>query len=137
LPRDRGNQMSALIRRLSRVAFVPIALVVLMAGCDNSSSAGARKTSFCADNAKLAKATASAKTLGDVLRDLRANQSTVDDFGKKAPSAIKAQAQFLVTATQAAIRSDSTGAFGTRKFADAGRAVGDYCGQPVRGNSKS
>jgi hypothetical protein len=116
------------------VALVSSAVVVVLAGCGDSSRTNPGRTRFCVDNAKLAKATASATTLGDVLTDLKANQSTVEDFGKTAPSAIRAQARVLVTATQAAIRSDSTGAFATRKFADAGKAVGDYCGQAPRGN---
>jgi hypothetical protein len=126
-------------RTLSRVALLPVAVVALLAGCGSSSSSGAtaNKASFCADNAKLDKATASDSSLGELLKTLKANQSTVEDFGKTAPSAIRAQAQVLVTGADTAIKSNNTASFNTQKFAGAGKAVDAFCGQNAGGTSTS
>jgi hypothetical protein len=124
------------MRKLSRVALVPVALIALLAGCGSSTSSASSKTSFCADNAKLDKATASDTTLGQLLTTLKANQSTLDDFGKAAPSAIKAKAQVLVTGAQTAIKSNSTAAF-SPQFETAGKAVDAYCGQDAQGTATS
>jgi hypothetical protein len=124
---------------ISRLALVPVASIALLAGCGSSSSgsgAVASKTSFCADNAKLDKATASDSTLAELVKTLKANQSTVEAFGKAAPSAIKAQAEVLVNGTQAAIKSGTTAAFSTQ-FEKAGKAVDAYCGQNAAGTSSS
>jgi hypothetical protein len=134
-----ASRSRVLTRKLSGVAVVPIALVALLAGCGSSSSSGAtaNKASFCADNAKLDKATASDNSLAELLKTLRANQSTVGDFGKTAPSAIRAQAQVLVTGADTAIKANNTASFGTQKFASAGKAVDAFCGQDAGGTSTS
>ena len=128
------------MRRFSSFVVVPVALVTLLVGCGSSSSSsgsGANKASFCAANATLDKATASVTTPEELLTALKANQSAIDEFGKTAPSAIKAQAQVLVQGATAAIKANSVTAFNTTKFATAGQAVDTYCGQGANGSSST
>jgi hypothetical protein len=107
---------------------------VALAGCggssgNSSSAAVASKTKFCADNAKLDKATASVSSLDGLLKSLKANQSTIDDFGRVAPGAIKAQALVLVSESDAAIKANSATGIDAKKFGTAGKAVDTYCGE--------
>jgi hypothetical protein len=128
------------MRRFSSFVVVPVALVTLLVGCGSSSSGSssvANKANFCAANATLDKATASVTTPDQLLTALKANQSAIDEFGKTAPSAIKAQAQALVQGANAAIKANTVKAFNTQKFATAGQAVDTYCGQAANGSSSS
>ncbi len=128
------------MRRFSSFVVVPVALVTLLVGCGSSSSSSgsvANKASFCAANATLDKATASVTTPDELLTALKANQSVIDEFGKTAPSAIKAQAQVLVQGADAAIKANSAKVFSTTKFASAGQAVDTYCGQGANGSSST
>jgi basic membrane lipoprotein Med (substrate-binding protein (PBP1-ABC) superfamily) len=117
------------MRRLTSLA-VLAATLGLLAGCGSSSSgskdAAASKTEFCAANAKLDKRTNSANSLGDLLKALKSNEGTIKDFGQAAPSAIKAQAETLVNASEQGIKSGSTAGF-NQKFINAGKAVDSYC----------
>lgn len=121
--------------RSTRVTLVAISTLAVLAGCGSSSNSGGStvsKASFCAANAKLDKATASATNVGELVKDLKTNQATVTEFGQAAPSAIKAKAQVLVAAAQQAIKSGSTTGF-NQQFANAGTAVDKYCGQKSSG----
>jgi hypothetical protein len=60
---------------------------------------------------------------------VKANQSTVTDFGAKAPADIKAQADILVNAANAAVASNDGSQFATSAAAAAGAAVNTYCNQ--------
>jgi hypothetical protein len=107
--------------------------VFVLAGCGSSSSksnssSAANKTSFCADNKKLDKASAPASNVSELLKDLKANASTIADFARTAPSAIKASAEVLVSASEDAIKTGNTKGF-NQKFAKAGTAVDKYCGE--------
>jgi basic membrane lipoprotein Med (substrate-binding protein (PBP1-ABC) superfamily) len=117
------------MRRWTNLALVAATIGVLT-GCGSSSggssSAAASKASFCSDNAKLDKKTNSATNLGQLLKALKSNEGTIKDFGQNAPSAIKAQAEVLVNASEKGIKSGSTAGF-TQKFAAAGKAVDTYC----------
>jgi exo-beta-1,3-glucanase (GH17 family) len=129
------------MRRSTSLA-VLAATLGLLAGCGSSSSsssssggsggssgskgATASKTSFCAANAKLDKRTNSATNLSSLVKVLKSNEGTIKEFGKTAPSAIKAQAEILVNASEKGINSGSTAGF-TQKFANAGKAVDAYC----------
>jgi hypothetical protein len=119
------------MRRLTSLA-VLAATLCLLAGCGSSSSgskdAAVSKTNFCAANAKLNKHTNSVNTLGGLLKALKSNEGTIKDFGKAAPSAIKAQAMILVNASEKGINSGSTAGF-NQKFINAGKAVDSYCGK--------
>ncbi len=102
----------------------------LLAGC-GSSSGGSKKSTvskknFCAANATLDKNTNSASNLSDLVKVLKKNEGTIKTFGKAAPSAIKAQAEVLVNASEKGISSGSTAGF-TQKFVNAGKAVDSYC----------
>jgi hypothetical protein len=119
-----------------------IASVTILAACGSSSSstsasattAAASKVAFCQDNATLDKATASATTSDEFVKDLKANQATIIHFGKVAPSSIAAQAQVLVVGATAAIKSGNGDAFATTKFVKTGKAIDSYCGEKVDGS---
>lgn len=71
------------MRPTPRTMALSIAAVSILAGCGASSSssstqiaAKASKVSFCQDNATLDKATASARTGDELVKDLKANQPT-------------------------------------------------------------
>ena len=122
-----------------RRAAVSLAAVTMLAGCgggssSSSSTAAASKAAFCRDNATIDKATASATTAPELLKGLKATQSTIADFAKAAPSAISAKAQVLVDGANAAIKANDASAFATPKFVDAGKAVNSYCGQRADGS---
>ncbi len=84
-----------------------IAVMRLLLGSSSSSSSSASKAAFCKDNATLDKATASVTNANQLLQALKANQSTITDFGKVAPSAIKSDAEVLVSGANAAISANS------------------------------
>jgi hypothetical protein len=119
-----------------------IASVTILAACGSSSSstsasattAAASKVAFCQDNATLDKATASATTSDEFVKDLKANQTTIVHFGKVAPSSIAAQAQVLVVGATAAIKSGNGEAFAMTKFVKAGKAIDSYCGEKADGS---
>jgi hypothetical protein len=121
-----------------RRAAVSLAAVTMLAGCGSSSSttttAAASKATFCRDNATIDKATASATTAPELLKGLKATESTIADFGKAAPPAISATAQVLVSGAHAAIKANDASAFATPKFVAAGKAVNSYCGQGADGS---
>ncbi|MDQ2897964.1 MAG: hypothetical protein M3Y09_20420 [Actinomycetota bacterium] len=128
------------MRRPSRPILAAISVVVLLSGCGSSSSshtAAASRTTFCADNAKLSKATAADATLGTLLSTLKANQATIDDFGRTAPGPIKAKAQLQVDGAHAAIKTNTAAAFATAKYVNAGNAINAYCRQDAKGNPVS
>jgi ABC-type oligopeptide transport system substrate-binding subunit len=131
---DRSGPVGPCRRPMRRAltAAVLATSMLASAACGSSSgssgSSGPNKAAFCAANKKLDTATASASNVGDVVKDLKNAKSTVDQFAQTAPSAIKTQANVLVTAADNAIKSGSTAGF-DQKFADAGMAVDKYCGQ--------
>lgn len=125
------------MRRPSGSILCAISIVAALAGCGSSSSSStavASKTSFCADNAKLNQATAANSTLGELLSTLKANRATIDDFGRVAPSDIRAKAQLLVSGAHTAIQNNTAAAFATAKYVNTGTAVNAYCGQDAKGN---
>lgn len=131
-----------MMRTTLRTMALSIAAVTILAGCGASSSTStssstttvtASKVSFCQDNATLDKATASATTAAELVKDLRANQSTIVHFGQVAPAAVTDQAQILVTGAAAAIKSGNGDAFATAKFVKTGKAIDSYCGEKADG----
>jgi hypothetical protein len=135
-----------MIRTTVRTMALAIAAVTILAACGGSSSSGsstsssattvtASKVSFCQDNATLDKATASATTAAELVKDLKANQSTIVHFGQVAPSAVAAQAQVLVVGATAAIKSGNGDAFATTKFVKSGKAIDSYCGEKADGST--
>jgi basic membrane lipoprotein Med (substrate-binding protein (PBP1-ABC) superfamily) len=130
------------MRKFSILALGPVIVVLLFAGCGSSSSsssstAAASKASFCADNAKLDKATNSATNIQALLKDLKENLPTVKDFLATAPAAIKAKAQVLATEAETAIKSGNPSGFGNPKFASAGKAVDSFCGESAAGSTST
>jgi hypothetical protein len=87
------------------------------------------KTTFCADNAILDKATASVQTQSDLIAALKANQVTINNFQATAPSDIVASAGQLAIAANNAITSGDASAFNTPAIQDDGNKVNAYCGQ--------
>jgi len=125
-----------LTRRVAGTVLLAISMFTVV-GCGSSSSntnngnrSGAKpsKASFCADNAKLDKSTNSATDRTELLKDLRANQATISNFGQTAPTAIRSKAQVLVSGAEKAIQSGDTSAI-NQQFGNAGTAVDKYCGQ--------
>jgi hypothetical protein len=121
-----------------------IASVTILAACGSSSSssstsssattATASKVAFCQDNATLDKATASATTSDELVKDLKANQATIVHFGKVAPGAVAAQAQVLVVGATTAIKSGKGDAFATAKFINISKAINSYCAEKDDGS---
>lgn len=95
---------------------------------------------FCQDTATLNKAAAPvgspdtpAKS-ARLLRVFSANQLTVDDLLKVAPSAIKADAKLLADTINAAIKADSLE--GLSQAAGVGQRVAAFCSQNMDGTPK-
>jgi hypothetical protein len=123
---------------LTRAAVV-VALVTVV-GCSSSSSSNksstvsattlpAAKAKFCADNAALTTAFSTVTSPDQFVTALNNNQATIADFASSAPSDIKAQAEVLVSAAQAAVAGNDATKFTTPAVAAAGTAVDTYCGQ--------
>ena len=87
------------------------------------------KAAFCADNAKLDKATAGITAVADLVTALKANQAVLDDFEKNAPADIQADATALVGAARSTISTGDASAFGAQAVLTAGGNVNNYCGQ--------
>ena len=92
------------------------------------------KAGFCADNAKLDKATSVATTPADLLPILKANQATIADLASKTPSDIKTDADTLVKAAQTAIANNDASGFSDPGLQSAGKNVDAYCGQNPDGS---
>jgi hypothetical protein len=131
------------MRTTVRTMALAIAAVTILAACGGGSGSSstsssattvtASKVSFCQDNATLDKATASATTAAELVKDLKANQSTIVHFGQVAPAAVSDRAQILVTGANAAIKSGNGDVFGTAKFVKTGKAIDSYCGEKADG----
>jgi hypothetical protein len=87
------------------------------------------KTTFCADNATLDKATASVQTQADLIAALKANQAAINNFQATAPPDIVASAGPLAIAANNAIATGDASAFNTPAIQDDGNKVNAYCGQ--------
>jgi basic membrane lipoprotein Med (substrate-binding protein (PBP1-ABC) superfamily) len=129
-----------------QTAALSIAAVAILAGCGagsstsssaSSSAATASKVSFCQDNATLDRATASAKTGAELVKDLTANQSTITHFGRVAPADVTERAQVLVLGADAAIKSNNGDAFATARFVSVSNAINAYCSQKADGSPAS
>jgi hypothetical protein len=92
------------------------------------------KDSFCADNAKLDKASKGITAAADFIAVMKANQSVIDDFAKNAPADIQADATTLVGAARASISTNDASGFATQAVASAGMHVDAYCGQNSDGS---
>jgi ABC-type glycerol-3-phosphate transport system substrate-binding protein len=91
--------------RLSRpVIAAMLGAALVAAGCGSGSKHG-DAAAFCRDNAILTAKFSSATNVAQIIPDLKANLATIDDFGKKAPDAVKVDAKKLVDAAHAAIRT--------------------------------
>jgi hypothetical protein len=133
-----------MMRTTLRTMALAIASVTILAGCGGSSSSSgtssstttvtASKVAFCQDNATLDKATASATTGDELVKDLTANQSTITHFGQVAPAAVTDQAQVLVTGAATAIKSKNGDAFATAKYVNVSKTINSYCGQKADGS---
>jgi hypothetical protein len=104
-----------------------VSAVLLVAGCGGS-GAKSTKAAFCSDNATLNTGTQKATDVAGVIAYFKANVATIDDFGRNAPSDIKADAQKLVTAAHKVIDSGDIKAFTDNAVAAAGKHVDSYCG---------
>lgn len=85
-------------------------------------------TAFCTDQATLDKALASANDPASVLTALKANASTIADFAKNVPDAVKAESQMLVDAAHAAIAAGDGSKLLGSDIGKAALRVDSYCG---------
>jgi hypothetical protein len=92
------------------------------------------KDTFCADNAKLDKLTASVTTGTDLIGVFKDNVSVIDDFATNAPADIHADANTLATAAHTAISANDASGFTNPSVAAAGAHVDAYCGQNPDGS---
>ena len=119
------------------VALFSVVAVAVLAGCGSSSGSAANKTKFCQDTATLAKAVApvgapdTPEKDAQILKIFKANQATLDDFGKTAPSDISTDAQLLLQTINAAVKANSMDSFGTA--GGTGPRIATYCGQNIDG----
>jgi hypothetical protein len=104
-----------------------LSAILLVAGCGGGGSKST-KAAFCGDNASLNNGTQKATDIAGVIAYFKANVATIDDFGKNAPSDIKADAQKLVAAAHKVIDSGDIKAFTDTAVANAGKHVDSYCG---------
>lgn len=105
------------------------------AGTTTSATSG-DKAAFCRDNAAIDQGIIANGTLASaagLLAYFEANQETIDDFGRTAPSDIRDDAQFLVDAVHAAISANDGTSLAGAEVQDAGARVDDYCGQNADG----
>lgn len=93
----------------------------------------ANMTKFCADNAKIDAALATATTPDEFLDALQAQNKAMLDFQTTAPSPIVADAGTLVQASRQALATGDPTIFTTQKVEQAGVAVDTFCGQKVSG----
>ena len=128
--------------RVRVLAAVGVVGISLLAGCGSSSksssssgdstattaAAAGDKTAFCADNAKLDKALNGASSPQELLPLVKANISTIDQFGKDAPADIKADATILVNASHAAVDKNDGAPFAEAPVMQAGDKINTYCG---------
>ena len=122
--------------RFLPVIVTSVAALTMLFGCSKSSSS-ADKATFCNDNAVIDKAGAALganATPDQVVAVIKSHQSTVDEFLKTAPSDIKADAQILVDAANAAVTTNKPDALGSANVQAAGKRVDTYCGQNADGS---
>lgn len=86
------------------------------------------KTVFCGDNVKLDTALAAATDAASAITILKANQGTIHDAVTNAPSDIKANAQILGDAADAAIAANDASKLQSPAVSTAGNAINAYCG---------
>jgi hypothetical protein len=119
-------------KRLFELIVTPLVAVGLLVGCGGGGGS-ADKTRFCQDNSTLDKAIApigppdDAAKSAQLLQVFKDNQAKIDDFGKTAPSDIKADAQLIVTTINAAVKANSLD--GLSVLGGVGQRVDAYCGQ--------
>jgi hypothetical protein len=104
-----------------------LGLSLLAAGCGGGSTTD--KAAFCHDNAMLNAKAQKITSVATAVSIFQANLSTIDDFGKKAPTDIKADAKKLVDAAHSVVASGNVKAFSDSATAAAGKRVDSYCGK--------
>jgi hypothetical protein len=108
---------------------VALGATLIGAACGGGGGGKGDKAAFCLDNATLNTKAEKAKSLSDIVTIFKANKATIDDFGKQAPSEIKADAKALVEAANKVISTGNAQAFGDSAVSAAGKRVDKYCGQ--------
>jgi hypothetical protein len=118
-------------RRGVALALFSVVAVAPLAGCSSSGSA-VNKTKFCDDVATIDKLLAPVGAPDTPDKDaqfvkiFKDNLATVNDFGKTAPSAIKADSVLLTNTINAVVKANSMDGFPAG--AEAGGRMGAYCG---------
>ena len=102
-----------------------------MVGCGSSASSASapNKAKFCADYATLGKATTGSPPPAQLVQILKANQASIDDLEKSAPSTLKTDAQTAVNALNAYIKANNGLALaGGANVVAAGNHIDSVCG---------
>jgi hypothetical protein len=111
-----------------------LALVVGTAACSSPSTAAARKTSFCAGNIKIDKASANTESDAAFLAVLKANKAAITEMADNLPSgSLGVEAHDLVSAAQRAISTNNINAV-MNIPSSTGGDVDTYCGVDGSGN---
>ena len=93
--------------------------------------AAGKGSAFCATSNSINNGTSDAASAADVLTFLKAHQDLVTQFASQLsalPSAVKADAQDLVSTAQSAISSDNANLLGTQTVQTDSMTVNLYCG---------
>ena len=120
-------------RRLARLTVPVLAAALgatlLAAGCsDNNNKNDAKTAAFCRDNTKIIQAGQGVTGEAGILRVLKANVATLEDFAKNMPDdVIERDATKLVVAWRDAVRTGDAKPFLTTRIQLASTHVLSYC----------
>jgi hypothetical protein len=98
---------------------------------DSSTTAAAStdtKAAFCADNDAISKALSGIRSEAEIVPALKANISSIDQFGKDAPASVKADAKVMVDASHTAIDKNDASSLSAAPFTAASTKVDTFCG---------
>jgi len=101
----------------------------------SSTTADVNKSTFCADNLKIDKASSSASSAQDFVAVLKQNQSVLADMSAHLPSgSLGTEAQQLLAAANQAIQSNDASGLQSPSLGKIGGDLDTYCGTDGNGN---
>jgi hypothetical protein len=101
-------------------------LAIVLAGCGGGTAAPGAGTPFCG-NAAFFDALLAHRS-GSEIAFLKGSETRIDDLRNRAPAAVKADVNTIVTAVRDAIAADNPALANTATMNDAWSAVKTYCG---------
>ena len=119
-------------RRLARLTVPVLAAALgatlLAAGCSDNNKNDAKTAAFCRDNTKIILAGQGVTGEAGILRVLKSNVATLEDFAKNMPhDVIERDATKLVVAWRDAVRTEDAKPFLTTRIQLASTHVLSYC----------